>query len=312
MPAAPATSLQLLSATAPPLPLPFPRCKCYGSSCWVVQATTRSAAAAAARGSGWNSHGWRTRLGSKMDLRMPHLVDTAPFCSVVQAPSSPSSHGHANTVHHPVTVPMSFFGYGKAKVPDVVQAGDPVLHEPAEEVKKEDIGSVHIEKTINDMVATMRNAPGVGLAAPQIGVPLQIIVLEDTTELMSYTSVEECEAQHRYPFDLLVIINPKLTKKANSGSAFFFEGCLSVEGYRALVERCFEVEVSGLGRDGQPITVTAKGWKARILQHECDHLQGILYVDRMVPRSFRTTQNLRLPLPAGCPRPGICMSQFCT
>ncbi|KAH9570787.1 hypothetical protein CY35_02G059700 [Sphagnum magellanicum] len=265
MPAAPATSLQLLSATAPPappLPLPSPRCKCYGSSCWVVQATTRSAAAA--RGSGWNSHGWRTRLGSKMDLRMPHL------------------------------------------------AGDPVLHEPAEEVKKEDIGSVHIEKTINDMVATMRNAPGVGLAAPQIGVPLQIIVLEDTTELMSYTSVEECEAQHRYPFDLLVIINPKLTKKANSGSAFFFEGCLSVEGYRALVERYFEVEVSGLGRDGQPITVTAKGWKARILQHECDHLQGILYVDRMAPRSFRTTQNLRLPLPAGCPKPGICMSQFCT
>jgi hypothetical protein len=124
MPAAPATCLQLLSATAPPappVPLPFPRCKCYGSSCWVVQATTRSAAAAAARGSGWNSHGWRTRLGSRMDLRMPHLVDTAPFCSVVQAPSSPSSHGHANTVHHPVTVPMSFFGYGKAKVPDVVQ-----------------------------------------------------------------------------------------------------------------------------------------------------------------------------------------------
>ncbi len=56
-----------------------------------------------------------------MDLRMLHLVDIAPFCSVVQAPSSPSSHGHANTVHHPVTVPMSFFGYGKAKVPDVVQ-----------------------------------------------------------------------------------------------------------------------------------------------------------------------------------------------
>jgi hypothetical protein len=89
-------------------------------------------------------------------------------------------------------------------------------------------------------------------------------------------------------------------------------GMGSVEGYRALVERYFEVEVSGLGRDGQPITVTAKGWKARILQHECDHLQGILYVDRMVPRSFRTTQNLRLPLPAGCHKPGICMSQFCT
>lgn len=80
----------------------------------------------------------------------------------------------------------------------------------------------------------------------------------------------------------------------------------SVEGYRALVERDLEVEVNGLGRDGRPIRVEASGWQARILQHECDHLAGHLYVDKMVPRTIRTKNNLRLPLAAGCPKPGVC------
>lgn len=239
-----------------------------------------------------------------MDCAMPHLMDTAPFRGVCQAPSW--------RVRDTSVVPMAFFGFGKNKLPDVVQAGDPVLHEPAEEVKKQDIGSARIEKTINDMVDVMRAGPGVGLAAPQIGVPLQIIVLEDTKELMSYTSPEECEAQQRAPFDLMVIINPKLEKKESGGTAFFFEGCLSVAGHRALVERHLEVEVTGLGRDGQPVRFTAKGWKARILQHEYDHLQGLLYVDQMVKRTFRTTDNLRLPLPSGCPRPGVCLTPSST
>ncbi|KAG0562342.1 hypothetical protein KC19_9G138800 [Ceratodon purpureus] len=239
------------------------------------------------------------RGGDAMDCAMPHLMDTAPFRGVCQAPSRMRE-------ARDFSVPMAFFGFGKSKLPDVVQAGDPVLHEPAEEVKSEDIGSARIEKTINDMVDVMRAGPGVGLAAPQIGVPLQIIVLEDTKELMSYTSPEECEAQQRTPFDLMVIINPRLERKESGGTAFFFEGCLSVGGHRALVERNLEVEVTGLGRDGQPIRFTATGWKARILQHEYDHLQGLLYVDQMVKRTFRTTENLRLPLPSGCPKPGVC------
>lgn len=86
----------------------------------------------------------------------------------------------------------------------------------------------------------------------------------------------------------------------------------SVAGHRALVERHLEVEVTGLGRDGQPLHFTAKGWKARILQHEYDHLQGLLYVDRMVKRTFRSTDNLRLPLPSGCPRPGVGKTPTCT
>lgn len=79
----------------------------------------------------------------------------------------------------------------------------------------------------------------------------------------------------------------------------------SVDGYRAVVERHLEVEVTGLDREGQPIEIDASGWQARILQHECDHLDGTLYVDKMVQRTFRTVENLDLPLPIGCPKLGV-------
>jgi hypothetical protein len=75
----------------------------------------------------------------------------------------------------------------------------------------------------------------------------------------------------------------------------------SVDGYRAVVERHLGVEVSGLDRNGSPIKVHASGWQARILQHECDHLEGTLYVDKMVSKTFRIVDNLDLPLPIGCP-----------
>ncbi|KAL5756380.1 hypothetical protein ACOSP7_020813 [Xanthoceras sorbifolium] len=192
----------------------------------------------------------------------------------------------------------------KTSLPPIVKAGDPVLHEPAQEVDPKEIGSDKIKKTVDDMVKVMRLAPGVGLAAPQIGVPLRIIVLEDTKEYISYQTKEEIKAQDRHPFDLLVILNPKLKKKSNR-TALFFEGCLSVDGYRAVVERYLDVEVTGFDRDGQPIKVDAKGWQARILQHECDHLDGTLYVDKMVSKTFRITENLDLPLAEGCPKLGV-------
>ncbi|XP_052174617.1 peptide deformylase 1A, chloroplastic [Diospyros lotus] len=199
-----------------------------------------------------------------------------------------------------------FPGLGEKKqvLPEIVEAGDPVLHEPAREVPPEDIGSDRIQKIIDDMVLVMRNAPGVGLAAPQIGIPLKIIVLEDTKKYISYAPKEETKAQDRRPFDLLVIVNPMLKKKSNK-TALFFEGCLSVDGFRAVVERYLEVEVTGVDREGQPIKVDASGWQARILQHECDHLDGTLYVDKMVPRTFRTVKNLDLPLAVGCPKLGV-------
>nr|BAJ91963.1 predicted protein [Hordeum vulgare subsp. vulgare]BAJ92286.1 predicted protein [Hordeum vulgare subsp. vulgare] len=104
---------------------------------------------------------------------------------------------------------------------------------------------------------------------------------------------------------LWVVINPKL-KKTSKRTACFYEGCLSVDGYRAVVERHLDVEVSGLDRNGRPMKVEASGWQARILQHECDHLEGTLYVDKMVPRTFRTVDNLNLPLATGCPPLGAC------
>ncbi|KAK9078271.1 hypothetical protein SSX86_002328 [Deinandra increscens subsp. villosa] len=201
-----------------------------------------------------------------------------------------------------------FLGLGEKKnptnLPEIVKAGDPVLHEPARKVRPEEIGSDRIQKIIDDMVKAMRGAPGVGLAAPQIGVALKIIVLEDTEEYIGYAPKEDIKAQDRRPFDLLVIINPDLQKKSNK-SALFFEGCLSVDGYRAMVERFLEVEVTGLDRYGQPIKVNASGWQARILQHECDHLAGTLYVDKMINRTFRTVENLQLPLANGCPKLGV-------
>ncbi|XP_039117253.1 peptide deformylase 1A, chloroplastic [Dioscorea cayenensis subsp. rotundata] len=197
-----------------------------------------------------------------------------------------------------------FSGFGGKKKPDIVKAGDPVLHEPAADVPVADIGSQRIEEIIEDMIAAMRNSPGVGLAAPQIGVPLNIIVLEDTKQYISYASRKEIEMQDRRSFDLLVILNPKLKKKGTK-TALFFEGCLSVDGFRAVVERHLEVEVTGLDRSGRPIKIDAAGWQARILQHECDHLDGTIFVDKMVPRTFRTVENLDLPLPMGCPKLGV-------
>lgn len=78
-----------------------------------------------------------------------------------------------------------------------------------------------------------------------------------------------------------------------------------MDGFRAVVERHLEVEVTGYSRDGKPIKIDAKGWRARILQHECDHLDGTIYVDKIVPRTFRTVENLVLPLPSGCPKLGV-------
>ncbi|MCO5605634.1 hypothetical protein L7F22_059817 [Adiantum nelumboides] len=204
-------------------------------------------------------------------------------------------------------VAYSFFKFGSPapKLPDIVKAGDPVLTEPASAVPVADITTPRIQKIITDMISLMRAVPAVGLSAPQIGIPLQIIVLEDTKEYISYVPKKEADAQQRSPFDLLVICNPAL-KKQGTQRARFFEGCLSMEGYRGLVERHLEVEVSGFGRDGSPIKVKASGWQARVLQHECHHLQGVLYVEKLIPKTFRTNENLRLPLPSGCPKLGRC------
>jgi peptide deformylase len=178
-------------------------------------------------------------------------------------------------------------------LPKIIQAGNPVLRTPALPVPAEQIGTSQLTELVSTMVEVMRRAPGVGLAAPQIGVPARVIVLEDSEALMSRLSTEERKARGRAPFPLIAIVNPTLqviggsiVSPGGAGRATFFEGCLSVPGYMALVERDLQVEVTGISPDGEPVHWIAEGWPARILQHEVDHLQGVLYVDRMLSRSL--------------------------
>jgi len=168
----------------------------------------------------------------------------------------------------------------------IVQNGEPVLRAKAKEVPPELITTAAFQELIDLMVAAMREAPGVGLAAPQIGVPLRAIVLEDTERLMRFLTPNEREERARVELPLEVIVNPVL-RFPSEQTARFFEGCLSVPGFEAEVTRFLEVEVTGLDRDGKirpPWHVS--GWPARILQHEVDHLDGTLYIDRMHPATF--------------------------
>jgi peptide deformylase len=174
-------------------------------------------------------------------------------------------------------------------LPTIVQAGQLVLRQRAQEIDPGRIGSDEMQALIETMVAVMRDAPGVGLAAPQIGLGLRLVVVEDRPEYMARRPPEELADRERVPVPLRVIVNPvlrALSEGAPPRRATHFEGCLSVSGYMALVERHREVEVTGLDEHGQPLRWRATGWPARILQHEVDHLDGTLYVDRMRPRSL--------------------------
>lgn len=174
----------------------------------------------------------------------------------------------------------------------IVQTGNPVLRERAKDVTPEQLATPDFQALIVRMTEAMRKAPGVGLAAPQLGVSLRVLVLEDRSELQASLTPQELEERERKPVPLRVFINPTLTPIGEE-RATFFEGCLSVSGYAALVERWKEVEVSGLDEKGQPQTWRVRGWPARILQHEVDHLEGTLYIDRMISRSFGTLPQVK-------------------
>jgi peptide deformylase len=168
---------------------------------------------------------------------------------------------------------------------DIVQAGHPVLRARADEITPDELGQKPLRELVKNMIEAMRRAPGVGLAAPQIGVGKRVIVLEDAEKLMLRLTPEERALRGRAPFALKTIVNPVL-EILESEEVVFFEGCLSVRGFSALVPRAKAVVVRGLDEKGEPIEWRAEGWPARILQHECDHLEGTLYVDRMLTRTF--------------------------
>ena len=173
----------------------------------------------------------------------------------------------------------------------ILQAGDPVLRKQARPLTKAEIISASIQQLIELMRETMREAPGVGLAAPQIGLSIQLAVIEDQPEYLAHHSADELADLQRSAVPFHVIINPRLSF-TDDLRAQFFEGCLSVEGYQAIVNRALHVRVECLNERGEEITIEAHGWYARILQHEIDHLNGALYIDRMKTRTLTTSENM--------------------
>ena len=173
----------------------------------------------------------------------------------------------------------------------IVQAGDPVLRKQSRALTKDEIRSPSIQELIKLMRDAMREAPGVGLAAPQIGESIQLAVIEDRAEYLNHVSADALAEHQRAPVPFHVIINPKLTFHGDS-PAEFFEGCLSVEGFQAVVSRALEVRVECLNERAEPVILKGLGWYARILQHEIDHLNGTLYVDRMKTRTLTTAENM--------------------
>jgi peptide deformylase len=173
---------------------------------------------------------------------------------------------------------------------EIVQAGDPVLRQLARHVQPDELSTPHFQQTIADMLETLRLAPGVGLAAPQVGLGLQLAIIEDRARYHTSWTPEQLQARNRRPVPFHVLINPRL-EVADDAQLEFFEGCLSVEGYTAEVPRFSRVRVHCLNERGEPQLIEAEGWYARILQHEIDHLNGKLYIDRMKPRTFMSLKN---------------------
>lgn len=151
----------------------------------------------------------------------------------------------------------------------IVTLPEPVLRRKAKTVTKFD---KDLQATIDDMVETMREAPGVGLAAPQIGLSERLIVVE-------YYEKEEDEEKEDAPKKVWAVLNPEIVK-ASEEKIMGVEGCLSIPNLVGEVERHQEVQIKGTNRHGKPMKVKAKGWLARIFQHEIDHLNGVMFTDR--------------------------------
>lgn len=172
----------------------------------------------------------------------------------------------------------------------IYQTGQPVLRQKAKRVSKETLAASETQRLIDSMIETLRDVPGVGLAAPQVGKPLQIFIVEDKQTYHKPVPEDVLKEQGRKAVPLKVFVNPRI-EIVDSQEGTYFEGCLSVEGYVGVVTRAHQVKITALNRDGRPVSYTATGWFARILQHEMGHLNGELYIDHMQPKSLISVKN---------------------
>jgi peptide deformylase len=154
----------------------------------------------------------------------------------------------------------------------IVTLPEPVLRRKARPVTKFDND---LQTLIDDMIDTMRDAPGVGLAAPQVGISERVIVVEYAEP----EEVEEGKEPKEVEPKLYVMVNPEIVKSSPE-TVMGVEGCLSIPVLVGEVERAQEVRIKGYNRRGQPMKLKADGWLARIFQHEIDHINGVVFTDR--------------------------------
>ncbi|MFN8593082.1 MAG: peptide deformylase [Thermomicrobiales bacterium] len=153
---------------------------------------------------------------------------------------------------------------------DILLEGDSRLRQKAVRVRAVDDS---LRRLADDMYETMMDAPGIGLAAPQVGVLRRLIWVHVPA---GYHDTNEAECS-------LAIVNPEIVKA--QGRSLAFEGCLSIPGWTGEVPRAETITVKGLGLDNRPLRIKSRGWAARVIQHEIDHLDGILFLDRVEDRS---------------------------
>jgi len=166
----------------------------------------------------------------------------------------------------------------------IAHMGEPVLRQPTRELSLDELRSPELQRLVDDMIDTMHDADGAGIAAPQVYQPLRLCVME-------------LSRNPRYPdvpaLPLTVLVNPVVTplvpspeSPAEHDSIWMYEGCLSVAGIRGRVQRPRKVHVKALGRSGEPIELSLEGPLASVVQHETDHLHGTLFIDRAEPTSL--------------------------
>ena len=164
----------------------------------------------------------------------------------------------------------------------IARLGHPVLRQPALPIQPEEIQSPDFQQFVDDMIDTMRESDGVGLAAPQVYASKRVVLIEVKGPHPRYPNMPEVP--------LTVLINPQLTSHAAELEEDW-EGCLSIPDLRGRVPRWKSLDVSALDRNGKAIALQASGFFARVIQHELDHLDGLMFLERM--SDFKTLTHLR-------------------
>jgi peptide deformylase len=171
----------------------------------------------------------------------------------------------------------------------IVHVGDPILRRKCRALSSEEIHSSEIQAFIKDLRHVDFGPTGCAFSAPQVGCAIRVVAIEQRPEAIASVPRDILAEQLSEPLPFHVLINPELTVE-DSTQTEWFEGCLSIPNMRAAVRRALGVRVDALTEQAKPVTIHARGWYARILQHEIDHLDGVLFTDRMLPWSLMTVE----------------------